>query len=218
VLKTKVHELSPVSVSNILKEEGFARLPRRKDDERPPGTRPTVAQVADVRGLSLTPQKFRTKFGGLFLFVPFLAAVPLDHILNELHFPGSKTIPAGHAIRSLLTLKLFGSARHSDVMSYVLYQRLALFSGLNAITKRVFLIEYGCRINPTSLPQLMQRWFEAMEQIGIDRGVYFVLDFHTIPFHGEDALVEKHYVSKRSRKQKDVLAFLAQDDKTRLFC
>ena len=36
------------------------------------------------------------------------------------------------------------------------------------------------------------------------------LDFHTIPFHGEDALVQKHYISKRSRKQKGVLAFVAQ--------
>ena len=38
------------------------------------------------------------------------------------------------------------------------------------------------------------------------------------PFHGEDALVEKHYVSKRSRQQKGILAFLAQDADTRVFC
>src|SRR5688500_5048593 len=31
--------LSPVAVHTILKEEGFARLPRRLDEERPPGTR-----------------------------------------------------------------------------------------------------------------------------------------------------------------------------------
>src|SRR5208282_4155855 len=38
------------------------------------------------------------------------------------------------------------------------------------------------------------------------------------PFHGEDALVEKHYVSKRSRRQKGILAFLAQDGEQRFFC
>jgi len=37
-------------------------------------------------------------------------------------------------------------------------------------------------------------------------------------FHGEDALVEKHYVSKRSRRQKGILAFLAQDGEHRFFC
>ena len=39
-----------------------------------------------------------------------------------------------------------------------------------------------------------------------------------VPFHGDDALVEKHYVSKRSRRQKGILAFLAQDAATRVFC
>src|SRR5579863_89563 len=40
----------------------------------------------------------------------------------------------------------------------------------------------------------------------------------TIPFHGEDAFIEKHYVSKRSRRQKGILAFLAQDGDKRFFC
>jgi len=218
VLKSKGHDVSPVSVSNILKEEGFARLPRRKDDERPPGTRPTVADVADVRQLDLTPQTLRTKFGGLYLFLPFLASIPFERMVNQADLPGSKMIPAAHAMRSLLALKLFGSARHSHVMSYVLDQGLALFAGLNVIPKRAFLTEYSCRINPASFPKLMPLWFDAMEQIGIDRGSSFDLDFHTIPFHGEDALVEKHYVSKRSRRQKGILVFLAQDAKTRVFC
>jgi transposase len=218
VLSTKGHDVSPVSVSIILKEEGFARLPRRKDDQRPAGTRPTVADVADLRQLDLAPQKFRTKFGGLFLFLPFLVNIPFDRIMNQAALPGSKMIPAAHAMRSLLALKLFGSARHSHVMSYVLDQGLAVFAGLNSIPKRAFLTEYSCRIHPASLPKLMKLWFKAMETIGIDRGLSFDLDFHTIPFHGEDALVEKHYVSKRSRKQKGILAFLAQDAKTRVFC
>ena len=217
-LKTKGPCLSPVSVSNILKEEGFARLSRRRDDERPPVIGPTRAEVADVRQLDLSPQSFRTKFGGLFLFTPFIASIPFDEIVEQAGFPSSKMIPAGCAMRSLLGLKLFGSARHSHVMSYVLDPGLALFAGLNCIPKRAFLTEYSCRIDPRSYPKLMQLWFDAMESIGIDRGFTFDLDFHTIPFHGEDALVEKHYVSKRSRKQKGILVFLAQDAKTSVFC
>lgn len=218
VLKSKDHELSAVSVSKILKEEGFARLPRRKDEDRPQTVGPTIADVADVRQLDLSPQGFRTKFGGLFLFLPFIASIPFDSIMHQAELPGSKMIPAGCAMRSLLALKLFGSARHSHVMSYVLDQGLALFAGLNVIPKRSFLTEYSCRIDPNAYPKLMQLWFDAMQNLGIDRGSSFDLDFHTIPFHGEDALVEKHYVSKRSRKQKGILAFLAQDAKTRVFC
>jgi transposase len=217
-LDTEGYKMSPVSVSLILAEEGFARLPRRRDEERPAGPRATVAPIADVRELDLTPRHFRTKFGGLFLFLPYLATIPFDKIMTQAKLPGSKMIPAGQAVRSLLALKLFGSARKSHVMSYVLDEGLALFAGLNEIPKRVFLTEYSCRINSNCYPKLMQLWFDAMGSLGIKRGTSFDLDFHTIPFHGEDALVEKHYVSKRSRRQKGILAFLAQDAKTRVFC
>ena len=212
------HPLSPVAVAQILKDEGFARLPRRLTIERPSGSRPTTADVADVRQLDLSPQSFRTKFGGLFLFLPMLASIPLDRMLRESGFPGSEMIPPGAALRSLLALKLFGTARHGHVMSVVLDQGLALFAGLNVIPKRSFLTEYSCRIDPTCYPQLMRRWFDAVGRLGLPRGRSFDLDFHTIPFHGEDALIEKHYVSKRSRRQKGILAFLAQDAETRVFC
>lgn len=218
ILDNEGHRMSPVSISLILKEQGFTRLPRRRDEQRPPGPHPTMAEVADVRKFDLTPRHFRTKFGGLFLFLPYLASIPFDHILIQARLPGSKMIPAGEAVRSLLALKLFGSARKSHVMSYILDEGLALFAGLNAIPKRAFLTEYSCRIDPDCYPTLMQLWFDAMGGLGIERGTSFDLDFHTIPFHGEDALVEKHYVSKRSRRQKGILAFLAQDASTRVFC
>ena len=217
-LDTQGQGISPVAVSLILKEEGFARLPRRADEERVGVNRPAVAAVANVSQLDLSPRQLRTQFGGLFLFVPYLAAIPLDRMLDELGFPGTKMVPAGQAIRSLLGLKLFGNARHSHVMSSVLDEGLALFAGLNGIPKRSFLTEYSCRIDPGLYPRLMARWFDAMGKLGLQRGKSFDLDFHTIPFHGEDALVEKHYVSKRSRRQKGILAFLAQDAQKRVFC
>jgi hypothetical protein len=210
--------ISPAAIATILEEEGFARLPRRRDEERPDHPRPTVADPADVRQLDLSPRQFRTKFGGLFLFLPYLVSADLDTILARCGFPGSKMIPAGCAMRSLLALKLFGSARHSHVMSSVCDDGLALFAGLNVIPKRSFLTEYSCRINPACYPALMRDWFDVVNGLGLKRGTSFDLDFHTIPFHGEDALVEKHYISKRSRRQKGMLAFLAQDAETRVFC
>jgi hypothetical protein len=199
---------TPAAVSLILKQEGFARLPRRKDDERPTYPRPETAAVANVNCLDLTPRSFRTQFGGLFLFLPYLVGIDFDKIISRTGLPGSKMIPGAHAMRSLLALKLFGRARHSHVMSYVMDEGLALFPGLNEIPKRAFLTEYSCRINPSCYPKLMRYWFDAVSKVGLERGTSFNLDFHTIPFHGEDALVQKHYITKRSRRQKGVLAFL----------
>jgi hypothetical protein len=217
-LRQRGKTLSAPAIAAILKQEGFARLPRRRDEDRPPGVRPEVAGVADVRELDLSPREFRTKFGGLFLFLPFLAEIPMEKIFHQADLPGSEMIPAAQAMRSLLALKLFGNARHSHVMSSVFDEGLALFAGLNVIPKRSFLTEYSCRIDPGSYPKLMRLWFDAMKPLGLERGNSFDLDFHTIPFHGEDALVEKHYVSKRSRRQKGILAFLAQDAGNRVFC
>ena len=127
-------------------------------------------------------------------------------------------VPAAHAMRALLALKLFGNARHSHVMGYIFDQGLALLAGLNVVPKRSFLTEYSCRIRPSCYPAVMREWFDQVARLGLTYGSSFDLDFHTIPFHGEDALVEKHYVTKRSRRQKGVLAFVAQDATTRVFC
>jgi hypothetical protein len=212
------HKLSPAAIDVILKEEGFAKLPRRGDQERPASVHPESADKADANALELESRSFRTKFGGLFLFLADLAAVDLTKMLNDAGFPGTKMIPAAHAMRSLLALKLFGNARHSHVMSHVFDEGLALFAGLNVIPKRSFLTEYSCRIEPSCYPKVMRAWFDSVGKLGLGRGVSFDLDFHTIPFHGEDALIEKHYVSKRSRRQKGVLAFVARDADKHVFC
>jgi hypothetical protein len=210
--------LSPPAIWAILSAEGFARLPRRADEQRAAHVGVTAAATADVRAFDLTPREFRTEFGGLFLFMPMLARSRFDEIIKDAGLPGSKMVPAGAAMRSLLALKLTGAARTSHAMASVFDEGLALFAGLNVIPKRSFLTEYSCRIASASYPKLMSAWFEQAGALGLERGVSFHLDFHTIPFHGEDALIEKHYVSKRSRRQKGVLAFLAQDADRHVFC
>jgi len=218
VLKESGESLSAPAIWAILRDEGFARLPRRADDERARRVRVTPAPVADVRDVHFAPRELRTEVGGLFLFVPMLAQIGFDEIMAQAKLPGSSMVPAGAAMRSLLALKLFGAARTSHVMPAVFDEGLALFAGLNVIPKRSFLTEYSCRIPSAAYPRLMSGWFDAMTGLGLERGVSFHLDFHTIAFHGEDALIERHYVSKRSRRQKGVLAFLAQDAERRVFC
>ncbi len=217
-LKDQDRRLSPAAIARILNDAGFAKLPRRADEERATAPRPEAAPIADVRQLDLSPQNFRTQFGGLFLFVPYLAKIPLERMLEQTGFPGTQQIPAAQAMRALVAMKLFGSARHSHVMSSVFDQGLALFAGLNVTPKRSFLTEYSCRIPPAAYPKLMSRWFDALKALDFEHGVSFDVDFHSIPFHGEDALLQKHYISKRSRRQKGVLAFLAQDADKRVFC
>jgi transposase len=217
-LKHDGQSITPAMVGRILQKLGFAKLPRRADEERLPHSAPLRGETSNVQALDLSDRHFHTKFGGLFLFLPYLAKIPIHEILSKADLPGSQMIPSLQAMLSLLGLKLFGNARKSHVMSYVLDEGLALFAGLNVIPKRAFLTEYSCRVNPAAYPQLMSLWFDALQTLKLPRGNSFDLDFHTIPFHGEDALVEKHYVSKRSRRQKGLLAFLARDADHNVIC
>ena len=69
LLEEEGNRLAPRTVALILQEEGFAKLPRRPAEERIHAIRPEPAPVANVRELDLSPRRFRTKFGGLFLFL-----------------------------------------------------------------------------------------------------------------------------------------------------
>jgi hypothetical protein len=209
--------LSPAAVALILKQDGFAKLPRRADDERPDRRRPVVADAADVRRLDPTPRGFRTKFGGLSLFLPWPVSADLDTALARAGLPGSEMVPAACALRSLLALKLLGNARHSHVMSPVLDEGPAPFAGLNVVPKRSFLTGYSSRVEPACYPKLMRDRFDTVGRLGLKWGTSSGLDSHTIPSHGDGAPVEKHHVSRRSRRQKGVSASGARDADARAF-
>ena len=93
LLQEQDHRLSPVAIAHMLREEGFARLPRRPDEERPAHPHPENAPAADARLLDLSARQFRTRFGGLFLFVPYLSAVPWDKILEQAASPAPSRFP-----------------------------------------------------------------------------------------------------------------------------
>src|SRR5262249_61731203 len=96
------HDISPNALAPLPREEGSARLPRRLDEERPHAPRPEAAAMADVRALSLEPRSFRTRLGGLWLFVPLMRDIRLAEVLGRADLPGSIPIPAEQAVRPLL--------------------------------------------------------------------------------------------------------------------
>lgn len=212
------HTVSINTLSLLLREEGFARLPRRRDDERPPAVKPEPVAVADVRALSLAPRSFRTRLGGLFVFVPLMRAIDLAAVLRQARLPGSAMVPAEQAVRTLLALKLVGKERKSHVMDLVSDEGIALFAGLNAVPKRSYLAAYSSQIDDRTTNRLMAAWFTAVGAAGLTRGTSLDLDFHTIPANSQEEPLEKHYVSRRSRSQKGILTFLARDAAQRVLC
>ena len=225
-LKEQGTPLSATAVREVLAEEGFAPLPRRLDEERPIRVGPNAEPVANVQEFILSRREFTTRVGGLFLFVPDLVRLDGDDALaRTAKLPGSRMIPAAHALRASLALKLWSIERKSHVMALVADEGLALFCGLNAMPKKSFLSEYSSRITPQKVSRLLTGWHGQLTGQNLFTGQSLNLDFHSVPYFGEHPLVESHYLSKqshylskRSRRQPSVLTFLAQDADAQVFC
>ncbi len=207
------HAISITTRSLLLREEGFAPLPRRGDEERPPTIHPEPAVAADVRLLSLRPRSFRTRLGGLFLFVPLMRNLHLDQGVQQARLPGSVMIPAAQTVRSLLTLKLLeqSQALVADQVHDVALAFLA--PGLTVVPKRSYRAAYSSRIDHRVCLRLLDAWLADVHQAGLPRGSSFDLDFNA-----QEEPLEKHHVSRRSRSQKGILTFLARDATERVLC
>jgi hypothetical protein len=97
-------------------------------------------------------------------------------------------------------------------------QGLALFCGLNAIPKKSYFSEYSSRIHHAKTLQLLAAWHDQIAGESLFPGRSFNLDFHSIPYYGESPVLERHYVSARSRRQTSVLTFLAHNAEGQAFC
>ena len=218
-LKEEGTPLSATAVREVLAAEGFAPLPRRRDEERPFRVAPTVEAVANVNDFALTEREFTTRMGGLFLFIPDLLKFDGDcNLARAAKLPGSGMIPAAHALRASLALKLWSIERKSHIMALVADEGLALFCGLNAVPKKSYLSEYSSRITPKQVSHLLAGWHTELTGQDLLSGQSLNLDFHSVPYFGEHPLVESHYLSKRSRRQPSILTFLAQDADSQVFC
>lgn len=217
-LKEEGIELSTGSVWTVLREEGFSRLPRRKDEERPAEPRPEQADYADIRRLSFDERVIETRFGGVFLLMKVLAEMEIHKIPKSLKWYGSKMIPTENALLSSLLLKLIGRERKSHVMDLVFDQGAALAAGLPVLPKTAYIGEYSQRITHRDNLQFLDKWIKKLRQANVLGEESFNLDFQSLPYFGEEDVVEKHYVSMRSRRQKAILVFFAQDAQSRIFC
>jgi hypothetical protein len=156
-----------------------------------------------------------TAHAGLFLLVPELIALDLPGLVNAAGWPSTSQLPALRSVLSLMALKLSGRRRRSHVRDVVHDPALGLFAGLNVLPKTWHLSTYSYRT--TRAHQLAL--FEALQPRLRDAGLLgeqgLNLDFHTIMSYGEDTILDKHYVPRRSQRTRSVLTFIAQDGEQR---
>lgn len=218
LLRDEGTELSASSIWKILHDEGFEKLPRRRDDERPDFPRAEASGYADVRQLDLSERVLDTKHAGIFIILKILGEMNVYSFPEKLKWYGSKMIPAGNAFMASLVLKLIGKPRKTHVMDFVFDRCVGLGVGLNEMPKRSYITEYSERITHEETLKFLGLWLKELRKCNAIDGQSFNLDFQSLPYFGGKDVVEKHYVSMRSRRQKAILVFFAQDAKSKIFC
>jgi hypothetical protein len=158
----------------------------------------------------------RTRVAGLFLFLPLLAQLGLDRLVRDAGYPGSRMIPAANAILSLLLLKLLDKERRSHIDDFNFDEALGLFAGLNILPKKSFATNYSYRTQRHHQEQLLSGWVGQLAPRLFPEPEIFNLDFHTIPYRGDEAELENHYQPRRGKAGPSVLTFFAQEQKSQV--
>jgi len=154
----------------------------------------------------------------LFLFLPLLARVQFDRLVRQAGYPGSKMIPAPSALLSLLALKLLDKERRSHIDDFNFDEALGLFAGLNILPKKSYATAYSYRTGRDNQRSLLAGWVRALSGLLFPQPEAFSLDFHAIPYRGDDAGLDRHYLPRRGKAGTSVLTFFALENDSRVLC
>ncbi len=180
---------------------------------------PERPATADCRTLGLTPGRpLRTRVAGIFLFLPLLARLRFDELVRQAGYPGSRMIPAPAALLSLLALKLLDKERRSHLDDFNCDEALGLFAGLNILPKKSFATDYSYRTQRPQQQALLAGWVKALSPLLFPEAKAFSLDFHPIPYRGDDTGLDRHYLPRQGKAGPSVLTFFALENDSRVLC
>lgn len=204
-------KISHETINEILKDEGFSRLPRRTYVEKSHLTLPEKIKSPQTMRLGYENEEFSTgRSGGILSFLPLIEQLGIVDAIKKAGFPETKNISSVEYVLSFLALKLIGNKRLSHDESWSLDRVLGLFAGLNVLPKNSSLSSYSYRIsrecNRKFLVEL-NRIFNQSNDVPCD----FNLDFKAIPHWGDDSVLEKNYSTMRGKAVKSVLALIVQN-------
>ena len=177
--------------------------------------------VADRRELVLSsqePLRVRTRAAGVFLFLPLLAQLGFDALVRQAGYPGTKMVPPDAALLGLLALKLLRKERLSHIDDYNIDEGLGLFAGLNVLPKKSFATDYSYRTQRQHQEALLGGGVKKLSPVLLPEAKSFSLDFHPIPYRGDEAVLENHYIPCRGQACPSIQTFFAQEHENRVFC
>ena len=155
---------------------------------------------------------------GVFLFLPLLARLGFDALVRAAGYPGSRMVPATAALLGLLALKLLDKERRSHIGDFDFDEALGLFAGLNILPKKSYATDYSYRTTREQQRGLLSGWVRGLAPLLFPEVEALCLDLHAIPYRGDPAALENHYLPRRGKAGPAVLTFFAHEPKSRVLC
>jgi len=208
------------TINNILRADGFAKLPRRTLAEKGVTGRMTLVPPVSVAldFDELAEHAFECQVGGIFYFVPYIIETGLHDLLQNAPFPESSRLSRTNSIFSILALKLMGHERLSKVTDYSLDTGLGFFAGLNVPPKTTATSTYSYRVDRDTVEAFLDGFMSGMmsRYPKYYEGETINLDFHSIPHYGELSRMDENWVGSKHQRLKSALTLFAQDGESRM--
>jgi len=214
ILESYNKSLSLDTIDKILKEEGFAPLPKRSCIQRLEAGIPGKIKPPQSEPLDIIDEEFSTEKGvGPLIFLPLIEQMGIIKAIKKSNYPETTKLNDVSSVLSFLALKLLGNERLSHDMTWNLDRALGLFAGLNVLPKKSTLSSYSYRVPRSSNRRLLIEMSRIFEDKEAEKGE-FNLDFKTIPHWGDASILEKNWAGSRSKAIKSILSLIVQDPST----
>lgn len=202
-------KVSEKSIYNVVRKNGFSRLPRRMKASKQHLFPPTLEAPVSAR-LGFQPEDFKSGSAGLLCFLPYIHGAGIDKLVEKSDYPETSSIDRLSSILCFLALKLSNVRRYSADNLWCMDRGLGLFAGLNVLPKAAWFTSYSHRVtsdmNRNFLSQLHQLWLSK----GL-LGDTANMDFTTIPYWGDGDHLENNWSGKRGKALESMLAVLAHN-------
>ena len=120
ILSEEGFHTSIQTIDRIIKDEGFAKLPRRTKEElgltKKNTLLPQISTAIDLE--QLENHKFECQVGGIYYFIPYILQTGLYELISTVSFPETLKLSKINSIFSILALKLMGHERLSKISNY----------------------------------------------------------------------------------------------------
>jgi transposase len=212
ILDGKGLHISEKTIYNIIKREGFSRLPRRTKSAKQ-NLEFSRIQADKSYELAFKPERFKSTSAGVLCLLPYVEKYGIDNAILQSDYPKTKSIDKLSSILSFVALKSSNVRRYSSDDRWCMERGLGLFAGLNVLPKASWYTSYSDRVttdmNIKFLKSLQKIW--SKNDLLSDTSN---LDFTTIPYWGDDDHLENNWSGKRGKALSSMLAVLAHDPDT----